>query len=117
MEELEHFVERLRYDIQVRSGRSVQKKMAKDKTYYLYSPKSFAWIRQVMRGRVIPDRCFPIQVREKLANRVGVATSAKRKHIPKGWYTEYTVEWHVLEDDQNSYKEAMEALSKICKML
>ena len=116
MEELEHFAERLRHDIQTRCGCIVKKRMAKDGTYYLYCPKSFAWVRRVINGQVVPNTCFPIQVREKHATKAGVAASSNRR-IPNGWYNEPTLEWHVLEKDYKSYEKTLEVLSNICQTL
>ena len=114
MEELEHFAERLRADVETTCGCQVYKKLLTD-GYHLRSHSVFAWVRRVIHGRVVPDRCFPIQAEEKYAIKAGVADFADRRD-DTGWWNEPAVYWDVLESDPQSYNSAVKALSKICQV-
>ena len=116
MEETEHFVERIRADIEARCHCTVQKKLLKDGGYHLRSNRVFAWIRQVIHGRVVPDRCFPIQVEEKYAIEAGV-TNLADKRDDNGWYNTPACYYYVIEGNIESYNRAVRALSGICRML
>lgn len=115
MEDLEHFVERLRADVEVRCGCLVHKKLLKGGGYHLYSHSVFAWVRRVIHGRVLPDRCFPIQAEEKYAIKAGVADVADRRD-DTGWWDKPAVYWDVLDSEPQSYNDAVKALSKICRV-
>jgi len=115
MEELEHFIERISADIEARCGCQMDNRVLSNGGYHLYNPMLFAYIRRVIHGRVVPDRCFPIQTKGKYAIKAGVADLANR-HDDNGWWNEPAVYWDVLESDPQSYNSAVEALSKICQV-
>ena len=121
MEELDDFVERLMADVEVRCGCRVYKKFfEKSKQYHLRKHESlrggvFAYIRRVIDGRVVPNRCFPIEVKEKYTIKAGVAHLANRRN-DNGCHNEPARYWWVLEGDHQSYNRAVEALSKICQV-
>ena len=114
MQDLDNFVEKLRADVEARCGYSVHKKLL-TYGYHLYSHGVFAWVRRVIHGRVVPDRCFPIQTKEYYAIKAGVANFADRRD-GTGWWNKPAVYWDVLESDPQSYDRAVEALSKICQV-
>jgi len=121
MEELEHFVETLRADVEARCNCPVHrnKEVFKNGSYHLRKPQAlgkgvFAYIRWIIQGRVVPDRCFEIEVKEKYAIKAGVAHFDRRND--NGCHNEPARYWWVLEGSHQTYNRAVAALSKICQV-
>jgi len=114
MEDIKHFAERLRADIEIRCGNPVQKKLLKYGGYHIRSNRVFAWVRQVLHGRVVPDKSFPIQVKEDYAIKTGVANLADKRD-DNGWYDMPACYYYVIENNIESYNRAVRALTSICR--
>lgn len=115
MEKIDDFIERLIVDVEAKCGCQVYKKLLKGGGYHLRCNRVFAWIRQVINGRVVPDRCFPIQVEEKYAIKARVAGLADKRD-DNGWYNTPACYYYVIEGNSESYNRAVGALSKICQV-
>jgi len=114
MESLEDFAERFRADVEKKCDCPVYKKALESK-FNLHKCKEYPSevFAHISRQKTL--RRFTISAWEKDAVTAGVAHLAC-KRVPKGKFGKPSLHWYVKESDAESYKKAVNALSKICQV-
>ncbi len=115
MEGFDSFVNRISSDISNKCNCKVTQKKISD-GYHLKGNRVFAWVRRVEHGRVVPNNCFPIQVKEQHAIVAKLSDFGDRRD-ENGFYNEPALYFNVLDGDKRSYDRALNALTQICKIL